>query len=159
MLIFCLEMSISIPYHHRNASGNGLGGILRSLSGIIRPLYSSAKTVLSPLGRELKKEGVSLLKNTANDILSGNTVENSLQKNISGTKKRIKKKVLKAIKGKQQKKTKGTGVRKKRKKVKKSKGSGRRKTNKKKGRGKKGKKKKATKKASKKSSLFDAYHF
>ena len=152
-------MNVRIPYHHRN-SGNGLGGILKSLSGIIRPLYSSAKQILKPVGKELGREGISFLASTGNDVLKGKrSLKDSLKKNYKKSKKSIKKKAVNAFQGRGKKKPKkkgkkrttGLGKKKKKKKNKKKKGS--------KGGGKKSgkKKKKVQKKKKKSSSIFDAY--
>ena len=92
-------MNVRIPYHHRN-SGNGLGGILKSLSGIIRPLYSSAKQILKPVGKELGREGISFLASTGNDVLKGKrSLKDSLKKNYKKSKKSIKKKAVNAFQG------------------------------------------------------------
>ena len=99
-----------VPYHHRN-TGNGLGGVFKSLSGIIRPLFASTKEILKPLGKEIGKEGLSFLTSTANDALSGATLKDSLKKNYKKSQKKVKKKITKAakkvVKGKGKKKVKG----------------------------------------------------
>ena len=125
-------MSISIPYHHRNLRGNGLSNVFKTMSGVIRPLFNTAKTLLKPATKQLGKEGLSLITSTAGDILNGKPVKKSVKKNIKKSQRRIGRKVKQLAKG--------TGTKKKtRQKTKKNTG-----------------KKRTTKKKSKKS-IFDGY--
>ena len=100
-------MPLQHPYHHRNRRGNGIGAVLRSLSNIIKPIFSNAKRNLIPLakkaGKELQTEGVSFLKNTGKDILSGQDFKTSINKNARKTKRRVLKKVKKKIGWKKEK--------------------------------------------------------
>ena len=141
---------LRVPYTHRN-QGHGVSGLLKTLSNVIRPIFSSAKTVIKPLaskvGDSLKKEGAQVLSDTAKSLLSNQPVISSVKKSLKKSKKRIKRKVKRTLKGKGKKKKKkktGAGSRKKTKaKVKKRKKTtgGRKKQRKRK----------------KKSSIFDAY--
>ena len=157
---------LRVPYNHRNV-GHGVSGLFRSLSNVIRPIFSTAKSTFCPLaskvGSALKKEGAQILSDTANSLLSNEPVINSVNKSIKKSKKRIKRKIKKTLKGqgKQRKKKKKKiyfGGRKK-KGGKKISGKGKRvgKGGKKGGRKKKGGKKR--RKIKKKKSIFDSYTF
>ena len=150
-------MPLQIPPHHRNMRGNGIGSILRSLTSIVKPVFNSAKRNLIPLakraGKELKTEGISFLKDTGKDLLSGNNLESAVKKNFHKSRKRVIRKVKKKIGGKKRgagKKTKGSGGKRKT-------GSGKKKSGK--GFGKKatGGKRKKTAKQRKKTSIFEGY--
>ena len=55
---------ITIPFHHNYIRrGRGLGGILKSIGSVIKPFLSQTKTILKPIGREIGREGLSLLSN------------------------------------------------------------------------------------------------
>ena len=163
---------IQIPYAHRfhpNRRGRGLGGILRSVGNVIRPFFSQTKAVLAPLGKELTKQGISLLSNTAKDAINGVPLSNAFQSNFAKRKKKVIKKVKKTIGGAKRKKKggskrKGSGKAQKGRGKKASKGKGRKagkgrgKTTKGKGRKRKvGRPKKKRAKNSKKGSIFDGY--
>ena len=93
---------VQIPYAHRfrsNNRGRGLGGILRSVGNVIRPFFSQTKAVLAPLGKELTKQGISLLSNTAKDAVNGVPLSNAFKSNFTKRKKRVIKKVKKKIGG------------------------------------------------------------
>ena len=149
-------MPLQHRYHHRNQRGHGIGAVLKGLSQIVKPMLNSAKTNLIPLakkvGKEMKTEGVTFLKDTGKDILTGQDVMSSINKNARKTKRRVVKKVKKKLGGKKRggKRKKAFGGKKggKRKGGQKRKGSG--KTKKAVG----GKRKRGRKK---KVSLFDGY--
>ena len=155
---------VQIPYAHRfrsNNRGRGLGGILRSVGNVIRPFFSQTKAVLAPLGKELTKQGISLLSNTAKDAVNGVPLSNAFKSNFTKRKKRVIKKVKKKIGGAKRKrggsKRKGSGKATKGRGKKAAKGKGKKVG---KGKGKKrkvGRPKKKRAKSSKKGSIFDGY--
>ena len=149
-----MKMPLQHRYHHRNQRGHGIGAVLKSLSQIVKPMFNSAKTNLIPLakkvGKELKTEGATFLKDTGKDILTGQDVMSSINKNARKTKRRVVKKVKKKLGGKKRggKRKKAFGGKRvgKRKGGKKRKGAGKKKVG---GKRKRGRKKKV--------SLFDGY--
>ena len=149
-----MKMPLQHRYHHCNQRGHGIGAVLKSLSQIVKPMFNSAKTNLIPLakkvGKELKTEGATFLKDTGKDILTGQDVMSSINKNARKTKRRVVKKVKKKLGGKKRggKRKKAFGGKRvgKRKGGKKRKGAGKKKVG---GKRKRGRKKKV--------SLFDGY--
>lgn len=133
-----MSIYVSIPPRHRNI-GSGFGGIFSSLKQFVKPLLSKTKDVfLKPLA----KEGITLLTDTARDVLEGQKPSESLQKNFQKSKKRVIKKGKKAVK-KALKTTAGKGKGKKKKKSSPKKGNST--------------KKKSKKRSSVPKSIFDNY--
>ena len=109
-------MPLQHPYHHRNQRGHGIGAVLKSLSKIVKPMFNTAKQNLIPLakkaGKELRTEGITFLKDTGKDILTGQDVMSSINKNARKTKRRVVKKVKKKLGGRKSGGKKGSGKRK-----------------------------------------------
>ena len=147
---------IAIPFSHNyiNRRGRGLGGILKSIGSVIKPFFSQTKSILKPIGREIGREGLSLLSNTAKEALNGASLSDAFKNNLVKKKKKIVRKVKRKIVGKGKgKKGKGKGSKGKGKNKGKGKVKGRGKA---KGKGKgAGRKRKVSKK--KKKSIFDGY--
>ena len=87
---------LRVPYSHRNV-GHGVSGLFRTLTNVIRPIFSTAKQTIRPLaskvGSALKKEGAQILSDTAHSLLSNEPVINSVSNSIKKSKKRIKRKI------------------------------------------------------------------
>ena len=160
---------INIPFGHRYAQnrGRGLGGILRTISKVIRPFFSQTKSILKPIGREIGREGVSLLANTAKDALNGTSLSNAFKTNLVKKKRKVVRRVRKKLngkgkrgvgrgkaKGKGKTTVKGRGKAKGKGTVRKGKGKGKGKTS---SRGKGSGRKKVKKVSRKKKSMFDGY--
>ena len=153
---------VNIPYAHRfsQTRGHGFGGILRSVGNVIRPFFTQTKSLLKPLGRELKKEGLQALTSTAADVLNGAPVKDAFKNNLVKSRKRVVRKIKRKVVGKAKAKAKGKGKRKGGGRAK-AKGKGKRK-GKGAGKGKKGSGKRKVKKRvskKKKKSIFDEYSF
>ena len=151
---------VNIPYAHRfsQTRGHGFGGILRSVGNVIRPFFTQTKSLLKPLGRELKKEGLQALTSTAADVLNGAPVKDAFKNNLVKSRKRVVRKIRRKVVGKAKAKAKGKGKRKGGGRAK-AKGKGKRKGA---GKGKKGSGKRKVKKRvskKKKKSIFDEYSF
>ena len=151
---------IAIPFSHNyiNRRGRGLGGILKSIGSVIKPFFSQTKSILKPIGREIGREGLSLLSNTAKEALNGVSLADALKNNLVKKKKKIVRKVKRKIVGKGGK-NKGKGKGKGKAKGKgKSKGKGKVKgRGKAKGKGKGAGRKRKVSKKKKKKSIFDGY--
>ena len=102
-----MSPAVNIPYAHRfiKTRGHGLGGILRSVGSVIRPFFTQTKSLLKPLGRELKREGLQALTSTAADVLNGDPLTGAIKNNLVKSRKRIVRKVKKKLvkKGKEKK--------------------------------------------------------
>ena len=127
---------------------------------MIRPFFTQTKSLLKPLGRELKKEGLQALTSTAADVLNGAPVKDAFKNNLVKSRKRVVRKIRRKVVGKAKAKAKGKGKRKGGGRAK-AKGKGKRK-GKGAGKGKKGSGKRKVKKRvskKKKKSIFDEYSF
>lgn len=103
---------INIPYAHRfvsNKRGRGLGGFLKSVGHVIRPFFSQTKALLKPIGKELSKQGISFLSNTAKDAINGAPLAQAFKTNFAKRKKRVLKKVKRKIGVRGGAKKKGSG--------------------------------------------------
>ena len=94
---------IAVPFSHNyiHRRGRGLGGILKSIGNVIKPFFSQTKSILKPIGREIGREGLSLLTNTAKEALNGPTsLSDAFKNNLVKKKKKIVRKVKRKIVGK-----------------------------------------------------------
>ena len=94
-------MSIQFSHGGRFQRGRGIGGLLRLAKGLFKPVIQTigkaAKSNTGKvIGRALKNQAIESATNLANDVLSGNSLKEGVEREVNN----IKDRVVKSNKGK-----------------------------------------------------------